>query len=126
MTAMAGSTSSDGGTIIEVQPNHSWTGRVTLSATQTALNSGTVATPSIEVDTTQSGVIPPDGTEILKMCLAVPSLDLLGVLSSNTPIVETIYDVFLAVPTAATASAKLVLRFNGAGVALAQAFGDYS
>lgn len=126
MAVMAGSTSTDGGILIEVQPNHSWIGRVTLSATQTALNSGTVATPSVEVDTAASGVVPPDGTTIVQFCLAIPTLNLLSVLQANTPVVETVYDVSLAVPTAASHSAKLVLRFNGAGVALAQAFGEYS
>lgn len=126
MTLMTGVTTADGGTLIEVAPNHSWTGRITLSATQTALNSGTVATPSVEVDTAQAGTLPPDGTEIISFLLALPTLNLLGVLQSNTPVVETVYDVFIAVPTAGTQNAKLVLRFNGAGAAKALAFGDYN
>lgn len=125
MTIKTGNANTDNGVILEVEPNHSWIGRVTLSATQTALNGGTVATPSVEIDTTVSGALPPDGTEVVKFCLAIPVLNLLGALQANTPVVETVYDVAMAVPSAATANSKLVLKFNGAGVALAQAYGDY-
>ena len=123
---VAGSTTTNNGTVITVPPGTRWTGSIALSAALSgAIGSGaTQATPAVVLSTTGTSD-PVTGTVLARTALSTPAigaLSLVGVGSTNSVVVPlgTIYN------TDGSATLNCVLQYNSATVAAAVMMGDYS